>query len=76
MLSTIKQEYAKAKISFSDDQLFFEVISKVQDKVLNSSNFCSIPFDELELCVNILTVDAFIRCRIFENPNNYDYATT
>ena len=76
VLSTIRQEYAKAKGSLNDDQLFFEVISKVQEKVLNSSNYTSIPFDELELCVNILVVDAFIRCKIFDNPNNYSYVTT
>ncbi len=76
VLSTIRQEYAKAKINLNDDQLFFEVISKVQEKVLNSSNYTSIPFDELELCVNILVVDAFIRCKIFDNPNNYNYVTT
>jgi hypothetical protein len=75
VLSTIRQEYAKAKNSLNDDQLFFEVISKVEEKVLNSSNYSSIPFDELELCVNILVVDAFIRCKIFENPNKYNYAT-
>lgn len=76
VLSTIRQEYVKLKTSSTDDQLFFEVVSKVQYKVLNSSNYTSIPFDELELCVNILVVDAFIRCKIFENPNNYNYATT
>jgi hypothetical protein len=76
VLGTIRQEYAKAKSNLTDDQLFFEVISKVQEKVLNSSNYSAIPFDELELCVNILVVDAFIRCRIFENPSNYNYVTT
>ena len=60
----------------SDDHLFFEVISKVEEKILNSSNYSSIPFDELELCVNILVVDAFIRCKIFENPDKYNYAST
>jgi len=76
VLSTIRQVYAKTKGSLSDDQLFFEVISKVQEKVLNSSNYTSIPFDELELCINILVVDAFIRCKIFENPKDYKYAIT
>ena len=76
VLSTIRQEYAKLKSNLSDDQLFFEVISKVQEKVLNSYNYTSIPFDELELCINILVVDAFIRCKIFENPEDYNYATT
>ena len=76
VLSTIRQEYAKAKSSLTDDQLFFDVLSKVEGKVLNSSNYTTIPFDELELCINILVVDAFIRCKIFENPENYNYATT
>lgn len=76
VLSTIRQEYAKAKRNLTDDQLFFDVISKVEEKILNSSNYTPIPFDELELCINILVVDAFIRCKIFENPDNYNYATT
>lgn len=76
VLSTIRLEYAKAKSGLSDDQLFFEVISKVQEKVLNSSNYTSIPLDELELCINILVVDAFIRCKIFENPDKYNHAAT
>lgn len=76
VLSTIRQEYARAKSNLTDDQLFFEVILKVEEKILNSSNYSPIPFDELELCVNILVVDAFIRCKIFENPDHYNYATT
>ncbi len=76
VLSTIRQEYAKSKINLTDDQLFFYVISKVEEKILNSSNYTAIPFDELELCINILVVDAFIRCKIFENPDSYNYATT
>ena len=76
VLATIRQEYAKAKSSITDDQLFFDIILKVEGKVLNSSNYTAIPFDELELCINILVVDAFIRCKIFENPDNYNYATT
>lgn len=76
VLSTIRQEYLKTKKSLSDDNLFFEVISKVQNKVLKSSNYTYIPIDELELCINILVVDAFVRCKIFENPNNYNYVTT
>jgi len=76
VLSTIRQEYAKNKGILSDDQLFFKVILNVQEKVLNSSNYTLIPIDELELCINILVVDAFVRCKIFENPENYNYATT
>jgi len=75
VLSTIRQDYLKEKNTAKDDDLFFKVISKVEGKVLNSSNYSAIPIDELELCINILVVDAFIRCKIFENPFNYNYAT-
>ncbi|KAA6331375.1 hypothetical protein EZS27_020008 [termite gut metagenome] len=76
VLSTIRQEYLRLKSSFSDDELFFNVIEKIIEKVMESSNYEIIPLDELELCVNILVVDAFIRCKIFENPKNYNHATT
>lgn len=76
VLSTIRQEYAKLSANLTDDELFFTIIDKVQEKILDSANYQNIPFDELELCVNILVVDAFIRCKIFENPENYNYAAT
>jgi len=56
--------------------LFLKVIAAVTEKALKSKNFQPIPIDELELCINILVVDAFIRCKIFKNPENYKYATT
>ena len=59
-----------------DDDLFILVLEKIQKKTLQSANYNQIPIDELELCVNILVVDAFIRCKIFENPKEYKYAFT
>ena len=76
VLVNIRKEYIKAKWILNDDNLFFEVIQKVQEKIQTSANYVQTPIDELELCVNILVVDAFIRCKIFENPENYNYATT
>jgi hypothetical protein len=76
VLANIRKEYIKAKGILNDDSLFFEVIQKVQEKIQSSANYIQTPIDELELCVNILVVDAFIRCKIFENPENYNYATT
>jgi len=76
VLATIKREYLKLKNIGNPDLVFLTVTEKVKDKVIESPNFIEIPIDELELCVDILVVDAFIRCKIFENPQNYDYATT
>lgn len=76
VLASIKREYLKLKNSGNSDYVFKKVIEKVKDKVIESPNFIEIPIDELELCIDILVVDAFIRCKIFENPQNYKYATT
>lgn len=79
VLSAFKDEYLRAKTihsDYSDDRLFFQVINKMILRVMNSSNYSPIPTEELELCINILVVDAFIRCKIFENPENYNHATT
>lgn len=58
------------------DDLFFKIIESVMDKIEKSTNYETIAYDELELCVNILVVDAFIRCKIFENPQGYSHATS
>ncbi|GHT20049.1 hypothetical protein AGMMS4957_05810 [Bacteroidia bacterium] len=77
VLNAIKQEYIQAKSNnFSGDKLFLAVIDKVVDRVKNSSNNTVETNEELEQCVDILVVDAFIRCKIFDNPQNYNYATT
>ncbi len=76
VLSAIRNEYIRNLHILQDDDLFFNVINEVENKVINSANFVTIPIDELELCVNILVVDAFIRCKIFKNPENYHYVTS
>jgi len=76
VLATIKREYLKLKNIGNSDLIFLTVTEKIKNKVIESPNFLEIPIDELELCVDILVVDAFIRCKIFENPQNYNYATT
>ena len=76
VLNTIRTEYIKNLNIKRDDDLFFCIINNIIDKVLQSANYNEIPIDELELCVNILVVDAFIRCKIFKNPENYNYVTT
>jgi benzoyl-CoA reductase/2-hydroxyglutaryl-CoA dehydratase subunit BcrC/BadD/HgdB len=75
VLASIRNDYLKSKTTISDDDLFFKIIELVIEKIQNSANYRQIPYEELELCVNILVVDAFIRCKIFENPEGYIYAT-
>jgi hypothetical protein len=74
VLDSIRKHYVVHSANFSDDSLFFKVIECVAEQVQHGSNFDPIPVEELDLCVNILVVDAFIRCKIFKNPGGYKYA--
>lgn len=76
VLASINRVYREHQKDNSSDALFLKVVEEVKNKVLESSNYEQIPIDELELCIDILVVDAFVRCKIFENPVNYNYATT
>lgn len=76
VLATIRRIYLNNKNKNNADTIFSLVVDEVIDLVLNSDNFQKIPLEELELCADILVVDAFIRCKIFENPEGYCYATS
>ncbi len=77
VLSTIRQEYVNLSIKIKDtNELFLSIIDGLVDRIMNSRNYIEIPYDELEMCVSILVVDAFTRCKIFKNPEGYDYAVT
>lgn len=67
-LNAIRIEYLTLGSVGSPDQCFFSIIEKVVQKILASANYTPIPEEELALCVHILVVDAFIRCKIFKNP--------
>lgn len=69
ILQNLQSIYRKNSDISSPDQLFFQIIDDVQEKIISSSNFVEMPIDELDLAINILVVDAFVRCKIFENPN-------
>lgn len=68
ILNGIRTEYVKLGSVDSPDQCFFSIIENVVQKIRASANYMPIPEEELALCVQILVVDAFIRCKIFKNP--------
>lgn len=76
IFQVIKKEYIKLLMENKDinnDLLFLNIIENVKKIILNSRNYIEIPFEELEMCVSIIVVDAFIRCKIFKNPEGYNY---
>ena len=74
VLAKIKREYIQANGAETPDTIFFNVVEVLKSIVVESANYSEIPIDELELCIDILVVDAFIRCKIMENPEGYNYA--
>ncbi|MCP3941870.1 MAG: SMEK domain-containing protein [Desulfobacteraceae bacterium] len=76
VLATMKRTYLNLKNNRNSDEIFYSVIEEIKNKILVSANYIHIPIDELELCVDILVVDAFIRCKILENPEGYNYAAS
>jgi hypothetical protein len=69
ILNGIRTEYLAIGEKVSPDQCFFSIIEKVTQKILDSAIYLPIPDEELVLCVQIIVVDAFIRCKIFKNPS-------
>lgn len=77
VLNYIRNCYIKlSRKNNSEDDVFDDIINVVIETVQNSKNYIEIPYEELLFCATILVVDAFIRCKIFKNPENYQYAIT
>ncbi|WP_223523618.1 ABC-three component system protein [Pseudomonas sp. A-B-26] len=68
VLDSLRHTYLKLSMTYSGDELFFKIVEAVVEKVQASANYVTMPLDELERNVNILAVDAFIRCKIFKEP--------
>ncbi|WP_202988170.1 ABC-three component system protein [Pseudomonas typographi] len=68
VLDSLRKTYGKLSLVHSGDQLFFEIVESVVRQVQASANYVEMPLEELELSVNILAVDAFLRCKIFKHP--------
>jgi len=74
VLSVLRMQYNKLVVDIQDPyEVFFSIIDNVVELIENSKNYIEIPYEELEMCVSILVVDAFIRCKVFKNPEGYDY---
>jgi len=68
ILNGINSVYLRLCEIHSGDKLFRKIAEEVKALVAKSANYVTIPDDELLLCVQILVVDAFVRCKIFKNP--------
>jgi hypothetical protein len=68
ILNGIQKQYLETPPATDPDDRFFLVINNVCARTRESANYRPIPVEEMDLCVGILVVDAFMRCKIFKNP--------
>ena len=79
VLQSLKKMYIDALLKNkydNSDLLFVGLIDEVKEIVINSSNYFDISKETLEACASLLVVDAFMRCKIFKNPEGYAYVIT
>jgi len=74
VLNWLRQSYIKLSGKHSGDDLFFHVVEDAIKTVQASANYIDIPLEELAMWTNALAVDAFIRCKIFKNPEGLSSA--
>ena len=68
VLGWLRDSYVKLSGQYTGDDLFFQVVEQAVQTVQASANYIDIPLEELAMWINALAVDAFIRCKIFKNP--------
>ncbi len=73
ILQNLSDSYSQHKDKFEGDDLFDAVVKDARVMVANSSSAARIPLDRMNICIYVIVVDAFIRCRIFEDPEGYSY---
>lgn len=77
VLQYIRAQYHRLKsLNKKAEEIFFQIKDNLIPIIENSSNYKEIALEELEYCVYIIIVDAFIRCKIFENPRGYSHVIT
>jgi hypothetical protein len=68
VLQVIRTDFSNIDTRYDADSRLVETIKLVRQRIIRSKNYINIPDEELELCINILVVDAFVRCKIFDSP--------
>ena len=75
VLNRIRRIYTSYKSELNGDELFRKIRQCVKQEITDSPNRGALTREAIETCADIIIVDAFIRCKIFENPQGYQDVT-
>lgn len=73
ILQTLSDMYSRYLEQYESNALFDKIVDEARELALNSKSAEDISVDRVNVCINVIVVDAFIRCRIFEDPGGYSY---
>ena len=73
ILQNLSDMYSGYLGQYESNALFDKIVDEARELALNSKSAEDIPVDRVKVCINVIVVDAFIRCRIFEDPEGYSY---
>ena len=78
ILNVMRSTYQKLVVQHEDTtELFYKIIETIVDRIkFEMSEDNSLSQEELELYVQIIVVDAFMKCKIFKNPEEYKYVAS
>lgn len=68
VLSYMRRKYAERKGQAAAHDIFFGIVKDVVDESQTTAIAAGMTIEELDLCAQIVVVDAFLRCKIFQNP--------
>lgn len=74
-MQKIRSFYLEHCYELKGDDLFDAVRNDVKAEIRKHSISGELTKESIDICSDIIVVDAFIRCRIFENPEGYSYVT-
>ena len=76
VLQKIRSFYLRHSSELKGDALFDAVCNEVKTEIRNHAQSSELTVESIDICSDVIVVDAFIRCKIFDNPEGYSYVTT
>lgn len=75
VLQKIRSFYLRHCYELKGDDLFDAVCNDVKAEIKKHASSRGLSEESIDICSDIIVVDAFIRCKIFDNPKGYNYVT-
>lgn len=76
VLQKIRSFYLIHCTDMNGDALFDAVRADVRNEIAKHAMSRELSAESIDICSDIIVVDTFIRCKIFDNPVGYSYVTT